>query len=341
MPLSPDTLTTEIIPNYARKLRDDVMMANPLWEYLFENMEEVDGGSTIKEQINYQLSPNADVFPGGVAPVNADFINSATEATFAPCYYWYSAMIPDTYKILARGEGEVINLLDSQFENALGSLTQKLGGDVWGTGAFRNGAPTLAGIRAVCTSGADPAGGAFGGISRVGMSGPFTAPVGNAAFWNAVVLTINGGAQTCWKGTVNPGVSTASSFQALMALVAACTVGTFRPSLLAGDLIAWTGLHNLVVQTVRQAPLQVEGGAGYPEISFAGIPCIQDDFAPSGTWAAINGLYKLRPWTNGFFVQLDPVRPFNAFATIYYGLLVMNLVHTRPNTMGIMTGVAS
>lgn len=339
MALSPDTITTEIIPNYTRKLVDDITMATPTWEYMFDNIEEVDGGSQITEQINYQLSTNADVYPGGVAPLNADFVNSATTATFAPCYYWYSVMIPDTLKVLARADGEVINIFSGQFANALSSLTQKLGGDVWGTGANRNGAPTLSGIRAASTSGADPAGGAFGGISRIGSSGTFQNPTGNAAFWNAVVLTINGGAQTCWKGTVDTGNSTTTSFQALMAFVAACTVGQYRPNCLIGDTTAWTGLQNLLFQTVRQAPLQVEGGAGFPEVSFAGIPCIQDDFAPTGTWAAINGLYKLRPWKNGFFVQMEPVRPYNALATIYYGLVVMNMVHTRPNTIGIMSGI--
>lgn len=339
MALSPDTISTEIIPNYARKLRDDVMMSTPLWEWFFDGMEEVDGGSTIVEQINYQLSANADVYPGGVAPLQADFINSATQATWSPCYYWYSAMIPDTLKVLARGEGEVINIFAAQFETALGSLVQKLGGDVWGTGATRNGAPTLSGVRQACTSASDAAGGAFGGISRVGSSGSFSSPTGNAAFWNAVVLTINGGSQTCWKGSVNPGAATTMSFQAVMALVAGCTVGQFRPSLLVGDTLAWTGFHNVVVQTMRQAPLQVEGGGGYPELSFAGIPIIQDDYAPSGNLAALNNLYKLRPWREGFFAQMEPVRPYNALATIYYGLLVMNLVHTRPNTIGLMTGI--
>ncbi|MFI5450504.1 MAG: hypothetical protein ACHQ03_12150, partial [Candidatus Bathyarchaeia archaeon] len=37
----------QIIPNYTRKLRDDVGMATPLWEILFRSIEEVDGGSQI------------------------------------------------------------------------------------------------------------------------------------------------------------------------------------------------------------------------------------------------------------------------------------------------------
>ncbi len=341
MSLSPDTIATEIIPNYSRKLRDDVTMATPTWEYLFDNVEEVDGGSQITEQINYQLSPNADVFAGGVAPVNADFINSATNATFPPVYYWYSVMIPDTLKILARGEGEVINIFNGQFEVALQSLIQKLGGDVWGDASPRNGAPTLSGIQAASTYSVDPAGGAFGGISRLNSTGTFKTPSGNAAFWNAVSLAINGGAQTCWKGVVDTGNATVTSAQAMMAFISACTVGKYRPNVLVGDNTAWNGMHSVVTQTVLQAPLQIEGGVGYPTISFAGIPLLQDDFAPTGTWAAMNGLYKLRPWKQGFFVQLEPVRPYNAFATIYYGLLVMNMVHTRPNTIGIMNGITA
>jgi len=339
--LSPSTVNAEIIANYARKMQDDITMATAAWEYLFDNVDPVNGGNQIKQQIFYQLSTNANVFAGGVAPVNADFVNNATEAVFPPCYYWYSVMIPDTLKILGRGEGEVINLFNGQFQAAFASLVQVLGSDVWGNGATRNGAPTLSGIGAASTYNSDPAGGAFGGISRVGSSGTFKNPSGNAAFWNAVVLSVNGGSQTTWKSAVNTGTSTSLSSTSMTAFTSACTVGPNRPNCYLADTTAWNSFHNFVQQTVLQAPLQIEGGAGFPTISFAGIPVIQDDFAPTGTIAAMNSLYKLRPWEEGFFVQLEPVRPYNAFATIYYGLVVMNMVHTRPNTIGIMNGILS
>jgi hypothetical protein len=333
-----DTITTEIIPNYTRKLRDDVGMATPLWEILFRSIEEVDGGSQITEQINYQLSPNVGVFGGGVAPLQADFINSATNATFNPTYHWYSVMIPDTLKILARGEGEIINIFNSQFETALMSLAQSLGNEVWGTSATVNGAPTLSGIQAICTNASDPSGGAYGGITRVGASGPFTLPVGNG-FWNANVLTCNGGSQTVWKGAINTGTSTTTSFQMYMAAISAGIVGIYRPSCIIGDVTSWNGLHNAILQTVRQAPMQTEGSVGFPEINFAGIPFLQDDYAPSGSVAFLNDMLKLRPWTDGFFAQMEPVRPYNSLTTIYYGLMIMNMVHTRPNTMTYMTGI--
>jgi len=333
-----DTYTTEVIANYTRKLIDNVAVATPTWEYAMGNLEEVDGGSTIQDQINYQLSKNADNFGGGVAPVQADFINSATNAYQTPAYYWFSAVIPDTFKIIGRGEGEIINLFNAQYETAEMSLTQKFGSDIWSDGTARNGAPIIQGIRAVCTNASDPGGGAYGGITRVGASGIFSAPVGNG-FWNSNTLTVNGGSQATWVGNVNPGTSTTLSFQALMALVAACTVGPFRPKILIGDMISWSALHNLLVQTVRSAPLEDVGGNGFPQISFAGIPMLQDSYCPSGYIAAINDLFKIRPWVDGFFENLPPVRPYNIFATIYYCLVVLQATMTRPNTMGTMSGV--
>lgn len=333
-----DTITTEIIPNYTRALIDNVAMSTPTWEYMFDTIEEVPGGSVITDQINYQLSKNADNFGGGVAPVQADFVNSATQAVQNPAYYWFSAIVPDTFRILGRGEGEIINLFNSQYETAMISLVQKLGSDIWSDGTQRNGAVIINGIQAVCTYDADPGGGAYGGISRQNSTGNFKNPTGNA-FWNGVQLTVNGGSQPTWKGNVNPGSATTLSFQALMALVSACTVGIYRPKLLVGDMTFWNALHNLLVQTVRQAPLQEEQGIGSPQISFAGIPALQDDYAPTGMVAALNDQFKLRPWVDGFFENLPPVRPYNTFCTIYYCLLVVQASHTRPNTMGTMSGI--
>lgn len=172
MSLSPNTFNTEVIANYARKLRDDITMATAAWEYFFDNVEMVNGGNQITEQIFYQLSSNANVFAGGVAPVNADFVNNATQATWPPCYYWYSVLIPDTFKILARGEGEIINLFNGQFQGAFASLVQVLGNDVWGNGATRNGATTIQGIQAASTYNSDPPA-AYGGITRINSSGTF------------------------------------------------------------------------------------------------------------------------------------------------------------------------
>ena len=83
--LSPDTIATEILPSYDRELRDNIFMSTSLFEYMWDNVEPVDGGLYINEQIAYVASPNANVFGGGVAELPATFVGNATQATFPPC----------------------------------------------------------------------------------------------------------------------------------------------------------------------------------------------------------------------------------------------------------------
>lgn len=341
MALSPDTIATEILPFYDRKLRDNIFMSTALFEYLWQQVDPVDGGLVINEQIAYVQSPNADVFAGGVAELPATFVGNATQATFPPCYYFYSIAIPDTTVILNQGEGQIIDIISAQYENALMSLNNVLGEDVYGDATPRNGAPTLSGLNAVVTLSADPAGGAYGGISRIGSSGDFRTPVGTAPWWNGNALTVNGGSQTVWKGTVDTGASTALSLQALQALVSVCTVGQFRPTVMFAGLTAYNAFHNLLTNIVRQAPIAAIGRQGFTGIAFNDIIMVQDDQCDNGTIYCVNDILKFRPWKGGFFKQLPWRQPPNALVNIKYGLLIANLTCNRPNTMGKMSGILS
>ncbi|MGH9551401.1 MAG: hypothetical protein ACRD3W_18595, partial [Terriglobales bacterium] len=220
------------------------------------------------------------------------------------------------------------------------SLNAKLGSDVYGDATPRNGAPTLSGLNAINTVAADPAGGAYGGISRVGSAAStFQAPAGPASFWNASVLIVNGGAQTTWKGIVNTGAATTLSLAALQAFVSVAQVGQYRPKLLLADLIVFNAYHGLLLATIRQAPIAELGQAGFTGIAYSDMIMVQDDFCPSGTIYTVNDILKLRPWREGFFKQLPWRQPPNAMVNIKYGLLVLNMQHDRPNTMAKMSGV--
>lgn len=337
--LTPDTIASSILPHFDRKLRDNIFMSTATFEYMWDQVDPVDGGLTIKEQIAYLASPNADVFAGGVSELPATFVGNTTEATFPPCYYFYSIAIPDTTVILNENDGMIIDIIASQYETALQSLNNRLGEDVYGDATPRNGAPTLSGLGAVVTTSADPGGGAYGGISRVGSSGSFRTPVGNAPFWNGNSLVINAGAQTFWKGTVNTGAVTTLSFPAMQAFVSTAQVGQYRPRAIASDLVAFNAYHNLVIQTVRQAPVQPIGRQGFTGLSYADMVIYQDDQAPVGTMWTLNDIFKFRPWRSGFFRQMPWRQPPNALVNIKYGLLVCNLTHSRPNTMSSLSGI--
>jgi hypothetical protein len=339
--LQPDTLTSSILPFFNRKLRDNFFTSSVAFELFTSLIEKIDGGSYIQDQIMYNASPQADVWAGGVATASADFIGSTTSAVYNPVYYLGAIGIPDTFAILNQGGGMIIDLIAGQYEQMLMSLVDKIGTDFYSAGAPRNGVPILQGLQAICTSGADPAGGAYGGITRVGSSGSFSAPTGPAPWWNANVLTINGGSQTVWTGTVNPGSATASSYGAYFAFLIASTVGMYRPLAILADIISYQGYGNLLVQTVRQTPLEGVLRNGARGLSFADIPFLLDVKCPSGTVFSVNDLLKWCIWRNGAFVETPWRQPSNALVNIKYVVLVNALKHERPNTMTSMSGILS
>jgi hypothetical protein len=336
-----DTMTTETLPFYDRRLRDQIFMSTSFFEYLWQQVDPVPGGLQINEQIAFLATPNAGVFAGGVSELPATFVGNATQATFPPCYYFYSVAIPNTMAILNDGEGMVIDMISAQYENALMSLNNVLAQDAYGDATPRNGAPTLSGLNAIITTSADPAGGAYGGISRIGSSGSFKNPTGAAPWYNGVSMTVNGGAQTFWKGTVNPGSSTVLSWQSIIALMSACTVGPFRPRVMFAGLTAYNAALALMTNIVRQDDLRSNGlgKQGFTGVAFGDVLLVQDDQADAGTIYAVNNLLKFRPWREGFFKQFPWRQPPNALVDIKYGLLVCNLTHSRPNTMGLMSGI--
>lgn len=335
----PDTLSSSILPFFNRKLRDNFFTSTVAFELFTSLIERIDGGAYVQDQIMYNASPQADVWPGGTATASADFIGNTTSATWNPVYYLGAIGIPDTFAILNQGQGMIIDLIAAQYEQMLMSLVDQIGKDFYSDGTPRGGVPIIQGLNAICTSGADPGGGAYGNITRVGSSGTFSNPTGPAAWWNANVLTINGGSQNVWKGAVNPGTSTTTSYQAYFAFLIASTLGMYRPLAFLTDIIGYQGYGNLVVQTVRQTPLEGVLRNGARGLSFADVPILQDDKCPSGSLYSVNDLLKWIIWRNGAFVETPWRQPSNALVNIKYVVLVNLLKHERPNTMTVMTGI--
>jgi hypothetical protein len=339
--LTPDTISSSVLPSYDRELRDNVLTSVSLLEWLFdtENVQEVNGGLYIATQIAYNPSPNANSYAGGMSQLPATFVGNTTTATFPPCYYFFSVAIPDTTLFLNRDDGEIIDLITAQYEWAKASLIDVIGADAYGDSTPRNGGPTLSGLAAINTYNADPGGGAYGGITRIGSTGTFKSNSGPAPFWNANVLTVNGGQQVGWSGTVNTGNQTILTVQAIQAMVSLASVGQYRPRAIVGDKICYNSYLNLTTATLRNNDLDGNGTQGFKTLDFAGLPLFQDDKCPTGTLYTLNDLLKLRPWKGAFFTTLPWRQPSNALVNIKYGLVIMNMVHTRPNTMAVMSGV--
>jgi len=337
--LSPDTVTSSVLPAFTEELRDNFFVSHTAFDWLIQDVEVIEGGLYIADQILYNLNPNADVWGGGVSTLPLSFVQNTTQATFNPIYYAGSVTIPDTIMILDQGDRAIIDLVSAQFEHMLMSFIDKMSTDLYSDGTPRNGLPILQGLNAACTYSADPGMGPYGGITRVGSSGTNAAPVGPAPFWNAAVLTINGGSQPTWIGNVNPGTSTTMSVGAMIAARIAGSVGQFESDLVLTDNIGYQAYLNLVTQTVRQSASTEVMSQGAKGIEFAGVRVVKDDKCPSGTMYFLNDLFRLCIWRNGAFVMSPWRQTVDALVNTMFVIFVGACRTTRPNTLVKMSGI--
>lgn len=338
--LIPNTLNTAIDRKYSRQLWDNLFLGTPLMNMMTEDFEEVDGGRVIVDEISYQTSPNAGVWGGGVNQLNSSFVGHMTEVTQNPCYYYWAVAIPDTYEILNSDGAQLINIVEAQLELAEMTLRNLLGNHIFGDGTTINGFSTIAGLKSIITFGTDPAGGAYGGVTRVGASGDFDTPVGNG-FWNGNSVAINAnGNVTRWKGTLAFGNTTTLTLAPMQAMYSFCTVNGVGPELMVGSMLTYNAYYNNLVQIVRQPTTDDLGKQGFTGLMFNNTPMIQDDACDTDSIYFINKRYtKWRPWARANFAITNWRQPADQLVNVKYGLLIVNMTCTRPNTMGRLTAI--
>ncbi len=338
--LAPDTVNSSTLGYYNRRARDQFFTSTSGFQFILNTgIKPVDGGVTHNQPIIYNSSPQAGVWGGGVQQLTANFIPNTTLATWSPAYYYGAIGIPDTVAIQNQGQSQIVDIVEAQYEQMVMSLIERLGIDFYGNGAAQGGFYPIQGLGALGTSGSDPAV-PYGNISRVGSSGSWAAPVGQAPWWNAAVLSISGGPQTVWsKPSVNPGTSTIMSYNALFAWLLAGSVGQYRP--LAGftDAIGYQAIGNLFIAIARESSMNKVFANGPQALDFCGIPIFQDDKCTQGTLYGLNDMLELRVWKNALFVETPWRQPSNAMVNVKYLLLIAALVHQRPNTVPILSGI--
>jgi hypothetical protein len=338
--LAPDTVNSSTLGYYNRRARDQFFTSTSGFQFLLNSgIKPVDGGITYNQPIIYNTSPQAGVWGGGVQQIQANFIPNTTLATWSPAYYYGAIGIPDTVAIQNQGQSQIVDIVEAQYEQMVMALIERLGIDFYGNGAAQGGFYPIQGLGALGTSGSDPAV-PYGNISRVGSSGSWSAPVGQAPWWNAAVISINGGAQSVWsKPSVNPGTSTLMSYNALFAWLLAGSVGMYRPMCGFTDAIGYQAIGNLFVAIARESSVEKVFANGPQGLDFAGIPIFQDDKCTSGTLYGLNDMLELRVWKNALFVETPWRQPSNAMVNVKFLLLIAAMVHSRPNTVPILTGI--
>lgn len=338
--LQPDTFNSSTLQFYNRRAREQVFTSTPLFQFLVSSgIKPVDGGSVFSQPIIYNVSPQAGVWGGGVQQIQANFISNTTLATWSPAYYYGAIGIPDTVAIQNQGQSQIVDIVEAQYEQMVMSLIERLGIDAYGNGSAQNGFYPIQGLGALGTYASDPTL-PYGNISRSGSSGSWQNPVGQAPWWNAAVISINGGAQTVWsKPSINPGTSTFMSYNALFAWMLAGTVGMYKPLAAFTDAIGWQAIGNLFVAIARESSAEKIFRQGAGGLDFMGTPIYQDDKCTQGVLYGVNDMLELRVWKNALFVETQWRQPSNAMVNVKFLLLIAALVHSRPNTVPVLTGI--
>jgi len=341
MALSPNTLSTAIDRIYSRQLRDNFFLGTPFWAMLSENTDPVGGGRQIVDEVSYTNTPNAGVWGGGVSQLTAAFINHATEAVHNPAFYYFSIAVPETDEIQNSEPAQILNIVEAQTELAEMSLRDTMGSHAFGDGALVNGFRSLSGLKAIITFGADPSVGPYGGIPRVGASGPKTAPVGDGAFWNSNPVAINANTTvTRWKGSQVFGASTTLDIPSMQKVFGFCTVNNMAPDLMVGSMLTYNAYYGLLLNLMRQATEDDLGKQGFTGLMFNNCPFVQDDACDGDTIYFLNMRFlKLRPYTKGNFRMTGWRQPSDQLVNIKYGIWMGNMTCNRPNMLGRLTAI--
>ncbi|HEY9684694.1 MAG TPA: phage major capsid protein [Oculatellaceae cyanobacterium] len=340
-----DALTNKY---YIPKLVDNFFLRSVFLGMLRKSEKTFDGGRSIQQPISYGKSGNAGAWGGGADVLNTTFVDVATQATHPVCYYYASCTIPQTEQWLNAGKAKIIDLLKAQMELAENSLTDTLGKDVFGDGSLNaNNKRRVDGLQAIVGNGADPSIGPFGGITRVGASGPQSNPVGNA-FWNANVFACNANATvTMWKDTETIDNLTTISIKKMQFMYGFCTQGGERPTHIITSQLAYNAYFNLLTAIQRQMSTDKVGKMGYEDgLEFNGTPVLVDDLLTQGDTNGSGKMYFLnmdhlywRPLDSCNFKTTEFRSPANQMMLIKFILLMVNLTCDRPNLQGVITGI--
>ncbi len=341
--LSPNTLNSLTDKFFVKKVQDNFFLNKALWKMLRDRQETFSGGRAIQVPIAYANSTNGGAWGGGAETLEANFQDNITQATFAICQYYSSMAVPQTEVWLNNGPAKVDNLLKKQAELMLESFNTTLGADIFGDGALNaGGKKTLDGLKAVCTtSGADPSIGAYGGITRVGASGSYQAPVGNQ-FWSAAVFAANANTTvTFWKGSEVIDNLTTISYKKLLQAFGFGRSNGETPDIGVCNQQVYNAIGTLAQLQSRQMTTDQTGKLGFSKgLEFEGIPIVVDDNCPSGELYFLNlNHLMLRMHDIADFYATEFRKPANQEMLLKYVFCTLNLVCDKPNTQVRMTGI--
>jgi hypothetical protein len=300
-------------------------------------------GSKIQQPIMYARNSEAGAWQGGFATLPAGQPEIVTKAEHNWAYYQCPIVYAETDKLKNMGAEEVADLAETVAQNALMSLKDTMGQEIYGDGSNNSlhGAKTLDGLSAIITHNANPSPGSYGNISRSSSTGPKSSFTGNA-WWNGQSVAVNAGAVTRWTGAYNfSNASTVIDINKMNQMFTLCSVGDEAPDLIVMHPSIFAKLWSLL-----QANERITAGdsdvykAGFRFIMLNGVPCVPDqNIDDAGKIYFLNTKYLFwRPSKSSDFVQTPLRVPSRQRIAIKYIFWDGNMTCSSPRMQGVLTG---
>ena len=327
---------------YVPKIEEQFMMNRPLFKKLYDKKKKLTGGQDIRVPVRFDANASGGAWAGGVATLDATFQENVTHAIFEPAFYYTAMMVPQTYLWLNKGQAKLTVIMENQAESALNTLNKTLGLDIHGAGGLNSaGARKIDGIQAIMTQSADPSYAAFGRITRVGASGSWSNPIGNA-FWNAIVFAANANTTvTGWSHSEVIDNLTTLSLNKLQQIVSFAKRDDVDPEFIVSGRRVYNAAVNLLQTYRRYENADDMGKAGFKKgIMYDTAMLVADDSANSGELSVINtedlALY-VSPEAD--FLPTDFRKPVNQEVLIKYIFLCLSMTAKRCNSLVRVTGI--
>lgn len=303
---SPNTTFTELVSTtfrkHGKKFADNVSRNNALYAYMMEdgNVEEVDGGLTLVEPLEYASNITYQRY-SGYDPLNVSASDVLTSAEFQWRQIAINVVASGLEKRINMGDSRIIALVKSRIKNAMRTFRNNFSFDMYSDGSLTN---QINGLQALV---ADAGTGTVGGID----SSTWT-------FWQSQVQSaaapIQGG------GAVTVSATTIET-QIMLPLWLQLVRGDDQPNLIiaSNDWYSFFEASQVSLKRYASDTGPSKGSAGFTSLLYKKAKVIFDGGSgiPAAHMYFLNTDYiKMKVHRDANLSVLEDAKPYNQDASV-------------------------
>lgn len=298
----------------SRQPKDAIFQGIPFWEEMHgKNRVKRKGGNVLYEPLLYAKSTSGGAYSGYDA-FDLTPSEGLTRSEYAWKYYEWSLMISGQEEQENAGESQMVDLLETKWEQARMSIKDQLAQDIFLAGTAGNGKGLVGLALAVDNAGT------YGNIDRT-----------SNVWWKAVETAVS-------------GPLTLAGVGGMRRIHNDCAYGqqTQTPDLIATTQILFEAYEALMDPYIRYSTSDNNTGLSTPNLRFRNSKITWDDYCQSGVMYFLNTSFlKIYVQENRDFVPTDWKVPTNQDAKVAQIYFAGNMVSSNCRHHGKLTGLSN